>query len=82
MGLPHTGVSPHLPDITLLDFFFSGYIKDQVYATHVPDLPTLQDRICDVIASVTLDILDRTQQEIEYRLDIICATSGSHVEVC
>jgi hypothetical protein len=47
----------------------------------MPDLPMLRDRIRDVIASVTPDMLDRTWQEIEYRLDIIRATSGSHVEV-
>jgi hypothetical protein len=54
---------------------------DRVYATCVPDLPTLRDRIRDVIASVTPDMSDRTWQEITYRLDIIRATSGSHVEV-
>jgi hypothetical protein len=69
------------PDITPLDLFFWGYVKDRAYATRVPDLPTLRDRIRDVIASVIPDMLDRTWQEIEYRLDIILASSGSHVEV-
>jgi hypothetical protein len=36
-----------------LDFFFWGYVKDRVYATHVSDLLTLRDRICDVTTSVT-----------------------------
>jgi hypothetical protein len=63
------------------DFFSWGYVKDRVYATCVPDLPTLRDRVRDVIASVIPDMLDRTWQEIEYRLDIIRATSGLHVEV-
>jgi hypothetical protein len=52
-----------------------------MYATHVPDLPLLRDRIRVVIASVSPDMLDRTWQETEYRLDISRATSGSHVEV-
>jgi hypothetical protein len=52
-----------------------------VYATCVPDLATLRDRIPDVISSVTPDTLDRTWQEIEYSLDIICAISESHVEM-
>jgi hypothetical protein len=41
----------------------------------------LDNRIRDVIASVTPDMLDRTWQEVEYRLDIIRTTSGSHIEV-
>jgi hypothetical protein len=52
-----------------------------VYATRVSELPTLRDPIRDVIASVTPEILDKTWQEIEYRLDITRATSGSHVEM-
>jgi hypothetical protein len=71
---------PRSPDITPLDLFFWEYVKDRVCATRLPDLP-LRDRIRDVISSLTLDMLDRTWQEIEYRLDIIRATSGSHVEV-
>jgi hypothetical protein len=69
---------PRSPDITPLGFFFWGYVKDGVYSTRVPDLPTVRDRIRDVIASVTPDMLDRTWQEIENRLDIIRTTSGSH----
>jgi hypothetical protein len=72
---------PRSPDITLLNFFFWEYVKDRVYATSVPDLPTLRDHIRDVIYSVTPDMLDRTWQEIKHRLEIICATSGSHVEM-
>jgi hypothetical protein len=74
-------LAPCLLYITALDFFLWGYVKDRVYATHVPDLPTLQDHIHNVIATVTPDMLHGTWQESEYRLDIICATSGSHAEV-
>ena len=28
-----------------------------------------------------VDMLERTWQEIEYRLDIVCATDGAHAEV-
>ena len=40
-----------------------------------------QARIRDVIATVTDEMLTRTPQEFEYRLDIVCATNGAHVEV-
>jgi hypothetical protein len=72
---------PRSSDITQLNLFLWGYVKDRVYATRVPDLPTLRDRIRDVISSVTPDMLDRTWQEIEYRLDIILPPMG-HMLKC
>ena len=45
------------------------------------DIGELRTRIGDVIATITGDILTRTVQEFEYRLDIVCATNGAHVEV-
>jgi hypothetical protein len=35
----------------------------------------------NTIATVPVDMLERTWQEIEYRLDIVRATNGAHVEV-
>ncbi|KAG8228356.1 hypothetical protein J437_LFUL006807 [Ladona fulva] len=72
---------PRSPDITPLDFFFWGFVKDRVYATKADDIPMLRCRITDAIATVTEDMLRRTWQEIEYRLNILRATNGSHVEV-
>jgi hypothetical protein len=34
---------PRSPDITQMDFFFWGYVKERVYATRVSDLPALRD---------------------------------------
>lgn len=48
-----TAWSPRSPDITLLDVFLWGYVKDKVYATPVPNVATLKDRIMDAISSVT-----------------------------
>jgi hypothetical protein len=44
------------PDISPLDFFLWGYVKDIVYKM-------------------------QTWQEIEYRLDILRATNGAHVQL-
>lgn len=72
---------PRSLDITSLDFFLWGYVKDKVYATSIEDLDTLKQRISEVIASVTPDMLANTWREIEYRLDVLRATNGAHVEV-
>ena len=66
---------------TPLDFFLWGYVKDRVFATPVSDIGELRNRIRDVISTITDEMLTRTLQEFEYRLDIIRATNGAHVEV-
>jgi hypothetical protein len=51
---------PFSPGITSLDFFLWEYVKGRVYGALVPDLSTLRNRIRDVIAALTLDMLDKT----------------------
>ena len=72
---------PRSPDITPLDFFLWGYVKDKVFWTPVPDITNLKARITDGIATVTEDMLENTWREIYYRLDVLRATKGAHVEV-
>ena len=62
-------------------FFIWGYVKDIVYRTKVRDVNDLQHRIIKAIDTVTVDMLARIWQEIEYRLDIIREIDGAHVEV-
>ena len=59
--------------------FFRGYVKDHVFATPVNDIGEQQTWIRDVTATITGELLTRTLQEFEYRLDIVCATNGVHV---
>jgi hypothetical protein len=72
---------PRSPDLTPLDFFLWGYVKDIVYHTKVNDLPDLRRRITDAVASVTPKMLRNTWIETEYRLDVCRATNGAHVEI-
>ena len=72
---------PRSPDITPLDFFLWGYVKDRVYRTPVRDVETLQSRIIEVLDTVNEEMLENSWREIEYRLDILRATNGAHVEV-
>jgi hypothetical protein len=71
---------PRSPDIIPLDFFFWGYVKDIVYSTRVPDINNLRARIVEAVATITPDMLERTWTKVEYRLDIVRATQGAHVE--
>jgi hypothetical protein len=72
---------PRSPDITPLDFFLWGYVKDIVSKTPVTSLDELKLRIVAAIETVTPQMLENTWREIEYRLDILRATKGAHVEV-
>ena len=49
--------------------------------SHHRDINDLQHRIIEAINAVIVDMLARIWQEIEYRLDIVRATDGAHVEV-
>jgi len=64
-----------------LDFFLWGYAKEKVFSTPVPDTTNLKARITDAFATRTEDMLENTWREIDYRLDILRATKGVHVEV-
>jgi hypothetical protein len=58
-----------------------GFVKDKVYWTPVPDTDTFKARIRDALATVAEEMLEKTWREIEYRLDVLQATNGAHVEV-
>jgi len=45
---------------------------------HIDDL---KRRISNAITTIDEAMLQRTWQEIEYRLDVLRATNGAHVEV-
>ena len=73
--------SPRSPDITPLDFFLWGYLKDIVYKTKVWDIDDLKQRIPNAMTTIDEAMLQQTWQEIEYRLDVLRATNGAHIEV-
>ena len=72
---------PLSPDITPLNFLLWGYVKDKVFSTPVPDITNLKARITDAFAKITEDMLKNMWREIDYRLDVLHATKGAHIEV-
>ena len=76
----HTGHHDHRISPPI-DFFLWRYVKDIVFSTPVPDITNLRSIITDVFATVTEDMLENTWREIDYRLDVLRATKGAHVEV-
>ncbi|KAJ4433016.1 hypothetical protein ANN_15273 [Periplaneta americana] len=72
---------PRSPDLTPLDFFLWGYIKDKVYATPIRDLRDLRERIIEAIESIPEDMVQRAWQEIVHCLDIVTVTAGAHEDL-
>ena len=56
-------------------------VKDKVFSTPVPDITIMKARITDAFAAITEDMLENTWREIDYRLDVLRATKGAHIEV-
>ncbi|XP_062291685.1 upstream-binding protein 1 [Scomber scombrus] len=48
--------------------------------TEIQDINDLKQKITDAIATIDEAMLQRTWQEIEYRLDVLRATNGAHIE--
>ena len=60
--------------------FLWGYVKDKVFSTPVPDITNLKARVTYAFATITEDMLENTWRKNEYRLDVLRATKGAHVE--
>jgi len=74
----------HLEAQISLHLIFScggGYIKNTVYGEKIRNIQHLKDRITSAIATVTRDMIQKTWQEIEFRLDVSKATNGAHIEM-
>ncbi|GBO25568.1 hypothetical protein AVEN_131690-1 [Araneus ventricosus] len=76
-----TAWPPRCPDITPLDFYLWGYVKQHVYSERINDINHLKQRITDIIRSVTPDVLTRVWEELDCRLDVCRATNGVHLEL-
>jgi hypothetical protein len=51
---------PRSPDITSLDFFLWGYMKDRIYATEVQDLRNHWVQTVEAVGTIIQDMLQRT----------------------
>ncbi|GBN47864.1 hypothetical protein AVEN_115461-1 [Araneus ventricosus] len=72
---------PRSPDLTPLDFYLWGYVKQHVCSERINDINHLKQRIMDVIHSVTPGVLTCVWEELDYHLDVCRATNGAHVEL-
>jgi hypothetical protein len=73
---------PRSPDLTPIDFFLWGFVKDEVYVLPMPmTLNNLKDQIRTAIAKIDQPLLQNVWHEVEYWLDVCRATNGDHIEL-
>ncbi|PNF37690.1 hypothetical protein B7P43_G11716, partial [Cryptotermes secundus] len=63
------------------DVFLWGYVKSSVFRTPVNGLDDLKTRVRIAISAIPADMLHRTWQELEFRLDVLRVTKGAHIEM-
>jgi hypothetical protein len=68
------------PDLTPLDFFLWGYLKQKVYATPTRDLNHLRCKIAEHIQLIEPETLKSVFSNIEKRLVLIKQNGGAHIE--
>ncbi|GBN74972.1 hypothetical protein AVEN_211042-1 [Araneus ventricosus] len=68
---------PSSPDLTPMDVFLWGYLKQQVYETPPPSLQDFQRRITDACANVTSAMLHRVQRA---RIQMCIVADGEKFE--
>ena len=68
---------PRSPDLTPLDFFLWGYVKDKVFRTPPGTVQVLMDRITEVCANLSPVIIERSLASFEARL-FYCMEQDGH----
>jgi len=68
------------PDLSPLDFFLWGYVKEQVYRNRPETIDQLKSRIESVIGSISIETLESTIANFWKRLKKLVQQNGSHFE--
>lgn len=68
------------PDLTPLDFFLWGYVKQKVYNKTHKNLDELRASITNVIKSISKETMNKVFLNIQKRLELVIANNGAHIE--
>lgn len=71
---------PRSPDLTMLDFFLWGHIKNIVYRTAPDTVEELRQRIIEAAATVTPEMLDNVHRSTGRRINRCVAVNGRNFE--
>jgi transposase len=74
--------APRSPDLTPLDFFFWGVIKEKVYSAKIRNLEHLKARIVSACAEINgnVEMLHRVHENLAKRIHLCMLNDGGHIE--
>lgn len=73
---------PYSPDLSPLDLFPWGYIKDKVYQENPRNFSELEDKIIPIVKAIPDQMLAKSVGSFEHRLRLLTHTGGQHIEMC
>lgn len=69
------------PDLTPLDFFLWGYLKNEVYKLNPPqNIEDLKERIQNVINTINRHTLTKVMKNVQKRCEKCLTENGGHIE--
>lgn len=71
---------PRSPDLTPLDYFLFGQLKNEVFKNRIHTLEDLEVAIIHVMQNITPDILQNVFENMKRRVDICLQNNGGHFE--
>lgn len=73
--------SPHSPDLSPLDFFLWGFLKDRVYTEKPETTRQLKDAIITEVSHIPSEMVDNAVTHLQtVRLPAVIRRKGAHVE--
>ena len=73
--------APHSPDLSPLDFFLRGYLKDRVYKDKPRTSEQLKRALIAEVSAMLSEILDRAVDHLQtVRLPQVIRRGGAHIE--
>lgn len=77
----HIKWPPRSPDLTPLDYFLWGTLKEKVYRNRPTNVSDLKDKIYEACRSVTQDVLKKVTANCRKRIDRCIAAQGGLIEI-
>lgn len=71
---------PRSPDLTKLDFFLWGFVKDKVYQSPPTTKEDMKVRIRNAIREVEVDILRNVSESLKKRIAMCILQNGGYIE--
>lgn len=71
---------PRSPDLTKMDFFLWGFVKDQVYRIPPTTKDDMKQRITEVFRSINNNMLNNVSRAFEERIQACLNNNGGHFE--